>query len=92
VTGSGGETVRFYEGGREKPWELEKMPEVYVEHMLKSVVGFEVEVERMEGKWKMSQNRSEADREGVVKALRAEGDAMGLEVARIMEEQLGKSQ
>jgi transcriptional regulator len=60
--------------------------------MAKAVVGFEVEVTRIEGKWKMNQNRAVADREGVVAGLRAEGGEMEREVARVMEEGLRKSQ
>jgi transcriptional regulator len=92
VKGIVGETVRFYEGGRERPWLLEKMPAEYVEHMAKAVVGFEVEVTRIEGKWKMNQNRAVADREGVMAGLRAEGGEMEREVARVIKEGLGESQ
>jgi len=41
--------------------------------MLKGIVGVELEIARIDGKWKASQNRSEADRRGVVDGLRADG-------------------
>ena len=46
----------------------------YVEAQLKGIVGIEIPIARIEGKWKVSQNRPEADRRGVVEGLRAEGD------------------
>ena len=48
-----------------------------VEGQLRGIVGVEVRVERVEGKAKLSQNRSEADRRGVVAGLRAEGTTPG---------------
>lgn len=48
-------------------------PPEYVEAMLQGIVGVELTLTRLEGKWKVSQNRSEADRRGVEEGLRAEG-------------------
>jgi transcriptional regulator len=51
-------------------------PAAFVAAQLKGIVGIEIEITRIEGKWKVSQNRSEADREGVVAGLRqAQDDA-----------------
>jgi transcriptional regulator len=52
-----------------RPWEVTDAPPEYVEKELKSIVGFEVRVTGIEGKWKLSQNRPEADRRGVMKGL-----------------------
>jgi transcriptional regulator len=59
-----------------EPWSLADAPERYVEVMLRGIVGIRLPITRLEGKWKMSQNREMQDREGVVKGLgeRAEGD------------------
>jgi len=46
-----------YEAGRPKPWRAADLPAAYVDSMLKAIVGFEIEVERLEGKFKLSQNR-----------------------------------
>jgi transcriptional regulator len=68
-----------------KPWAVTDAPESFLEAMLRGIVGFRFAITRLEGKWKMSQNRDAADRAGVIRGLerRAEGDdlaiaAMGL--------------
>ena len=51
---------------------------------LRAIVGFEVEITRLEGKLKLGQNRSSADRAGGIAGLLEQGDAVGIEVARLM--------
>ena len=51
---------------------------------MRNVVGFEIPIRRLEGKWKLNQNRSEADRRGVVEGLRRQGDPLGADVAALM--------
>jgi len=69
-----------YEAGREKPWRMSELPPAYVDSMLKMIVGFELVVEQLEGKFKLSQNRpKEVAR--VIAALEREGEA---EVATLM--------
>ena len=58
-----------FERDRKEPWRVSDAPADWVEGQLKAVVGFELAIERLEGKWKVSQNRSAADREGVVAGL-----------------------
>ena len=63
-----------YEAGREKPWRMAELPADYVDRMLKAIVGFEIEVERLEGKFKLSQNRPvEVPR--IIEALERSGEA-----------------
>jgi transcriptional regulator len=62
-----------YEAGNEKPWRLSDQPAAYVSGMLQNIVGFEIVVERLEGKFKLSQNRP-AEIERVVQALEKAGD------------------
>jgi transcriptional regulator len=62
-----------HEAHRPEPWRLDDAPADYIEKMLGAIVGIELEVQRWEGLWKLSQNRTEADRAGVVQGLRAEG-------------------
>ena len=52
--------------------------------MLKMIVGFEIEINRIHGKSKLSQNRSEEDRVGVISGLRNQNDSMSLSVAEKM--------
>src|ERR1051326_6590395 len=56
------------------PWKISDAPPAYVEGQLRAIVGFEIAITRLEGKWKMSQNRSTADRAGVVAGLSAQGE------------------
>jgi transcriptional regulator len=61
------------ETGRAEPWAVSDAPAGYVEGMLQGIVGFALPIARLEGKWKMSQNRPAADRAGVVAGLEADG-------------------
>ena len=58
-----------HEGVRGDPWRVSDAPEPYVEGQLRGIVGIELAVSQVEGKDKLSQNRSRADREGVVDGL-----------------------
>jgi transcriptional regulator len=66
------------------PWAVSDAPSSYIDVMLRGIVGFRFEIARLEGKWKMSQNREPADRTGVAAGLarRSEGD--DLEMAEII--------
>jgi transcriptional regulator len=61
-----------HEGGRAVPWQVSDAPPDYIDAMLKAIVGIEIEVTRVEGKFKLSQNRDAADRTGVVLGLEAD--------------------
>lgn len=61
-----------HEGKRPQPWKVSDAPADYVAAQLKAIVGIEIAVTRIEAKWKMSQNRNEADRRGVIAGLQAE--------------------
>ncbi len=74
------------EGGRPRPWSVSDAPDDFVAAQLKGIVGVEIEIARIEGKWKMSQNRSEADRRGVAEGLLAQGDEPSMLMARLVEE------
>jgi transcriptional regulator len=58
-----------HEAQFEQPWKVADAPADYIDGLLNGIVGIEIPIQRLEGKWKMSQNRSEADREGVAQAL-----------------------
>jgi len=55
------------------PWKVSDAPAEYIEGMLSAIVGLELTIERLEGKWKLGQNRPEADRAGAIAGLRALG-------------------
>jgi transcriptional regulator len=69
-----------YEGDREDAWKLSDAPLGYTERLLAGVVGFEIPIHALSGKWKLSQNRSAADRAGVLAGLAADAgpEAAGL--------------
>jgi len=73
------------EAGRPEPWAVEDAPASYVEQMLKAIIGLELAIERIEGKAKLSQNRDEEDRTGVISGLRATGVSRDAAVAHAME-------
>ncbi len=61
------------EAGRASPWFVADAPEDYIGAQLKGIVGVEILISRIEGKWKVSQNRAANDRAGVAEGLRNEG-------------------
>jgi transcriptional regulator len=65
-----------HEAGRPAPWAASDAPADFLETMLGAIVGIEITLSSLVGKWKVSQNRSAADRAGVVEGLvRERGDA-----------------
>jgi transcriptional regulator len=78
--------VAQYESGRPQPWSADGLPREYVTGMLRGIVGIEIEIARLEGKLKLSQNRNEIDRRNVIAALAtsasAEDRALGEYMAR----------
>jgi len=71
-----------------KPWAVSDAPESFVAGMLRGIVGFRFAITRLEGKWKMSQNREMQDREGVVTGLRARGEGDDLAIADYVASQI----
>ena len=72
------------EAGRAAPWSLSDAPADFVDAMVGGIVGFELAISRLEGKWKMSQNREPGDRAGVVEGLNAEGTEAARAVADLI--------
>jgi len=78
--------TRGQEQRRPRPWAVADAPADFIATQMKAIVGIEIPIARLEGKWKMSQNRDDADRAGVVAGLRAEGDPhRNLAVADLVE-------
>lgn len=76
----------LHEGRRPaEPWHVTDAPERYVAGELNAIVGVEFAIDRVEGKAKLSQNRSQADQAGVVAGLRREGGPREAELAAAME-------
>ncbi|MBZ5762688.1 MULTISPECIES: FMN-binding negative transcriptional regulator [Rhizobium] len=66
--------TRDQEGPRAEPWAVGDAPDTYIASQIKGIVGIEIDIAEIDGKWKVSQNRSEADRNGVAQGLMAEPD------------------
>jgi transcriptional regulator len=75
-----------HEAASPAPWRLDGLPDDYLNGMLQGILGFEIAVSRLEGKYKLSQNRPEADRPRIAAALEARGDPDAVAVARLMRE------
>lgn len=73
-----------HEAGRPAPWKVTDAPADYIDKQLGAIIGLEIPVTRLIGKWKMSQNRPPQDREGVVEGLRHEGGHTGAEIADLV--------
>jgi len=76
--------VATNEAGRSPSWDMAGQPPAYIEGMLKGIVGFEIPITRLEGKFKLSQNRSATDQRNVAQALADGGSEDGLALSRLM--------
>ena len=74
--------TNIHEAASPEPWQVSDAPEDYIETMAKGIVGLEFSITRLEGKWKVSQNRHERDYEGILKGL----DSLHTESSRAMKE------
>lgn len=68
-----GELTDRHEAGRDTPWKVGDAPDKFVQAQLRGIVGIEITVSELTGKWKVSQNRPEADRRGVHAGLTQDG-------------------
>jgi len=64
-----GRLTDTHEASRAHRWQVDDAPADYIEQMLRAIVGIEIDVVRLQGKWKVSQNRSASDRAGVAAGL-----------------------
>jgi len=83
-----GELTAQQERTEARPWEVTDAPASFIDGMVRGIVGFRFAIARLEGKWKMSQNRAMPDREGVVAGLRARTAGEDLEIADIVSQQV----
>lgn len=76
-----------HEASRPEPWAVDDAPAPFIDGVLKAIVGIEIEIASIEGKWKVSQNRPEGDRAGVAQGQEAEGTRPEAErMARLVRE------
>jgi transcriptional regulator len=82
--------TREHEADRDKPWAVSDAPADFIDKLVTAVVGLEISVTRWYGNWKMSQNRSAADRVGVMKGLERERSASSVALAALVRETLSE--
>jgi len=73
-----------HEAARDAPWAVGDAPATYIKKMLAAIVGFEFTITRLTGKWKVSQNRNAADRDGVASGLRSTDDPASRAIADLV--------
>jgi transcriptional regulator len=71
-----------HEGPRQAPWSVDDAPAKFIDGQLRAIVGLEVAISRIEAKFKLSQNRPEADVDGVIEGLRSEDEERSAEAVR----------
>jgi transcriptional regulator len=77
--------VAHNESALPEPWHIEDAPSDYIERLLGAIVGIEIVVTRLSGKWKTSQNQSAENRAGVIHGLRASGTPEAIDMAVLIE-------
>lgn len=80
------EYVEFYESTMPQPWSLDAAEPGFIAPLLEAIVGFTIDIERIEGKWKLSQNHPSVRRESVIRGLRSVGGADRERIAQLMAE------
>ncbi len=83
-------TDRF-EGSSAVPWKIDDAPRDFIDGLCRAIIGFEIPLSRIEGKWKLSQNRPLHDRLGVIAGLHAQGGEASLKMAELVEAASGGS-
>jgi transcriptional regulator len=75
-----------HEAGRAQPWQVSDAPKPFIEQMLASIVGIEIPISKLQGKWKVSQNRKPADRLGVIAGLESQATVRSRAMAKLVSE------
>ena len=79
-------TIQVNEASFENPWTIQ-MPDEHLQKKMQAIIGFEIQITRLEGKFKLSQNRSEDDQTRVAAALK---ESLSPQTAELMSRQRGK--
>ena len=67
---------------------FDNLPQEYIDHMMKAIVGFSIEVESIDNVFKLSQNRDEASQRNIIEQLKKRGDCNAMAIAKEMEHRL----
>jgi transcriptional regulator len=74
-----------HEAPRENPWSVSDAPQSYIQQQMRALVGFEIEITQMLGTWKVSQNKTDTDKQGVLTGLKSEGTANAADIANLVD-------
>ena len=78
------ELTRRQEAGRTEPWAVSDAPKSFIDAQIKAIVGIEIPIDRIEGKWKVSQNRPERDQKRVIEELRSADSDISRRMAELV--------
>lgn len=81
------ELTDTHESPRSAPWQVTDAPASFIDGLVKGIIGIEIEIDHIDGKWKVSQNRPTEDRKGVVAGLTEAGDSA---MAALVDEHIPK--
>lgn len=79
------QTVDVYEATQPVPWKLKDQDSAFIDGLLKAITGFEIEIEHIEGQWKLNQNHDSARRRRVITALQKNSDPAQQQIAALMQ-------
>lgn len=80
------ELTRAHEDGRPDGWSVKEAPADYTARLMAGIVGIEMTLSRIEGKWKVSQNQPPQNRAGVIRGLEASGSEAAAAIAKLVRE------
>jgi transcriptional regulator len=75
-----------YEANQPVPWSLSDAPQAYIDKMLSAIVGLEIDIVSITGKWKVSQDKTEVNQKGVIEGLSKEADSNAQNIAKLVKE------
>jgi transcriptional regulator len=84
-----GELTDTHEAPRAQPWKVTDAPAEFIDKLIESIVGIEIPITKINGKWKVSQNRPPADRQGVIAGLEARPDEASQAMASLVQQAIG---
>jgi transcriptional regulator len=73
------------------PWKVSDAPRAFIDQLMNAIVGIEIPISKLVGKWKVSQNRPEPDKLGVLTGLIARGDDQSVAMAELVREHVARS-
>lgn len=77
-----------YEANQPVPWSVSDAPQAYIDKMLSAIVGLEIDILSITGKWKVSQDKAEVNQEGIIKGLSQQADSNAKNIATLVKEYL----